>query len=384
VAAPPTPLISTHASPFPDINELLDRIAAQSHFEERYDLKDRIFQGRMGEIWHAFDRLLGREVAVKLARPDRADSRELRGQFLKEAKAGSRLLHPNILPVFDLGVNRQRAAYFTMRFVQGASLRKSLDALATACNANLVSLPLVSLVEMFNRACQGIDFAHQRGVLHLDLKPDNILVSAFSEVFVIDWGLARVDDQDDSDRLIDLYHGQDSENLSSITATGMMVPGGNRAIGTPGYMAPEQAQGAFRSYGPATDVFGLGGILYYILYGTPPTAPRGTDPVALLNALSQPQRAGKLRLGLLPRGVRINPKTHASIRDLERICLKTLERDPSQRYASVNDLIIELNEWLSQMPRDGSSLKEDNLPSGKKEVHRTGFFSTIRRWWQNR
>jgi serine/threonine-protein kinase len=328
----------------PPVEVLLDRIAAQSHFEERYTLRERVFGGGMGEVWSAVDQILGREVAVKVARSDRADDALLRGQFIKEARVGGRLLHPNVLPVFDLGVTRDRRAYFTMRLVRGASLAASLDAVATGCATNLVDFPLRPVVAAFVRACRGVDFAHENGILHLDLKPHNILVSGFQEVFVIDWGLARVDDVDDTERLLDLYHELDSDGDFS-GATGA---GGGRIVGTPGYMAPEQATGKVELFGPATDVFGLGGVLYYILYSTPPlraaSGPR--DFAAALEASHQPQRRGRLREGILPRGRRVPEPLRASLDALEGICLRALERDPARRYRRVEDMIIDLNEWL--------------------------------------
>ncbi len=335
------------------IDALLDRIAAQSHFEERYELGEQVFGGGMGEVWRAFDRVLRRTVAIKMARAGGEATPALRGQFLKEAHVGGRLLHPNVLPVFDLGVNRRRQIYFTMRFVQGASLRRSLDAVATACATNLVAFPLVRLVEVFVQACRGIDFAHQHGVVHLDLKPDNVLVSGFNEVFVIDWGLARVDDRDDMSRLIDLYHGQGGRAVDSATRE-VIGPGGGVVVGTPGYMAPEQAHGESARFGPATDVYGLGGILYHLLYGRPPNQPEDqADLAAVLQVIEQPPRRGCLCQGILPKGRRVRPDVLAALDALEQLGLKALARDPRERFASADDLIIEVNEWLADVRRKG-------------------------------
>jgi serine/threonine-protein kinase len=336
LSVPPVPAPPRRVLP---IDTLLDHIAQQSHFEERYDLKECVFTGGMGEVWRAYDRLLGREVAIKLTRPEFADNTFARAQFVKEAHVAGRLLHPNVLPVFDLGVNRQRRTYFTMRFVSGASLRSSLDAVALACATNLVEFPLQRVVVAFLRACHGVDFAHQHGVLHLDLKPDNVLVSGFHEVFVIDWGLARVENDSDSERLLDLFSVADT----------VVDQDRVRIIGTPGYMAPEQARGEFNSFRPATDVFGLGGILYHILHGAPPYRPADArDPRHVLQAAMEPQKIGKIRYGILPRGERIRPQVRDALEALETICIKALQRDPGQRYPCVEDLIIDLNEWLGQ------------------------------------
>jgi serine/threonine-protein kinase len=335
------------------VDDLLERIAAQSHFEERYELGTQLFAGGMGEVWQAFDRVLCRTVAVKLARPEHADTPALRGQFLKEARVGGRLLHPNVLAVFDLGVNRRRQIYFTMRFVEGASLRRSLEAVTTASATNLVAFPLVRLVDVFLRACQGVDFAHQHGVIHLDLKPDNVLVSGFNEVFVIDWGLARVDDQDDTERLIDLYQGQEREILDYCTRE-VVAPSGGVVVGTPGYMAPEQFQGKTAQFGPRTDVYGLGGILYYLLYGRPPNQPEGgADLAAMMEEMQRPPRRGRLCPGILPKGRRVRAEVLAAVDVLEQVCLKALARNSGERFRSAEELIIEVNEWLADVRRKG-------------------------------
>jgi serine/threonine-protein kinase len=297
----------------------------------------------MGTVCSAFDRILRREVAVKLMQLAAAGTPAGRGQFLKEARVAGRLLHPNVLPVFDMGVNRRGEMYYTMRLVRGASLRRSLDAVGTGCATNLVSFPLAKVVGAFVRACQGIDFAHQNHILHLDLKPDNVLVSGFDEVFVIDWGLARVDDEDDTERLIDLYRDRVLDEASTgVFAAGEVGP----VVGTLAYMAPEQGRGDYRAFSPATDVYGLGGILYYVLYDGPPNGRPGADFSEMVAAVEREKRPGKLREGILARGERVRQETRSALAELERICLKALAVRPAERFPSAEDLIIELNEWL--------------------------------------
>jgi len=341
VPPPPPP------PPRAPVESLLDRLAAQSTFEERYEVLGPVHRGGMGEIWRAKDRLIGREVAIKVAQAGLADNTAGREQFLKETRIGGRLLHPNVLPVFDVGVTRDRRLYFTMRFVNGESLRRSLDAVATACSTQLVEFPLTKVVDAFTRVCAGVDFAHQNRVIHLDLKPDNVLVSGFSEVFVIDWGLARVDGLDDLAQLYELYGGDDGDDSTRCGYN----EGGRRVIGTPGFMAPEQVEGDPKKFGQPTDVFGLGGILYYMLYGSAPCRPTGmTDFVEILKATMAPQRMGRLREGILPRGQRIAKERAELVASLERIALKCLERDATQRYLRVEDLIVELNETVNRKP----------------------------------
>jgi serine/threonine-protein kinase len=324
----------------------LQRIAAQSHFEERYVLGDLLDQGGMGMIFRAFDKILRRDVAVKMMHHATAtcfDATAVRGQFLKEARVGGRLLHPNLLAVFDLGVDRSGNIYYTMRLVDGASLQTCLDAVGKGVNARLVAYPLCRLVEALAGACRGVDFAHQNGVLHLDLKPSNVLVSGFAEVFVIDWGLARVDDVDDTERLVDLYRPQSDPALTA-SHTGAF----GCVVGTPAYMAPEQFQGDARHFNAATDVYGLGGILHYMLYGTHPN--HGDRFGNWSEASARPKTRGKLRDGLLPRGQRVRPEVQRALDALEDICLKALQPGQQDRFASAEALVIELTEWLGNTP----------------------------------
>src|SRR5262249_29467268 len=158
--------------------------------------------------------------------------------------------------------------------------------------------------------------AHQNGVIHLDLKPHNILVSGFNEVFVIDWGLARVDEVDDTEELLDLYRER-SNSMNTSSNTGVF---GGRVVGTPGYMAPEQAAGDYRLFDVRTDVFGLGGVLYFALYGQAPN--QGNGIAEILAASSQSKRPGKLRQGILPRGQRVKKEVQDAIAALEAVCLK--------------------------------------------------------------
>jgi serine/threonine-protein kinase len=297
----------------------------------------------MGIVRRARDRILRRDVAIKMMKDQLAGSPEseaVRGQFLKEARVGGRLLHPNILSVFDLGVNREEKIYYTMRLVNGDSLQANLNALEMATASKLVPFPLRMIVQkLLVGICNGVDFAHQSGVLHLDLKPANILVSGFEEVFVIDWGLARVDDLDDSERLADLY--RDSAPPDTASATSLI---GGRVLGTPGYMAPEQSIGDMLKLNEGTDVYGIGGILHFILYGAPPNW-YGRPPATAAQAGLRPEQ--KLRPAILPRGHRILPQVQASLTHLRAICQQALEVDPTRRFRTVEALLVDLNEWLA-------------------------------------
>jgi serine/threonine protein kinase len=338
---------SDEASPPQDdttkVVRLLQQIASQSHFEERYVIRGLLASGGMGEIFRAYDRIIRREVAIKMM-PEGSDRHwagaAIQGQFLKEARIGGRLLHPHILAVFDLGVNRSGRIYYTMRLVDGASLQDSLEYLEKGVLTNLIAYPLRKIVRALVGACRGVDYAHQNRVIHLDLKPQNIMMSGFREVFVIDWGLARIDEVDDTEQIVDLYRG--TPNSDNTAFTYVRGP----TVGTPAYMAPEQARGDSRSCDPTTDVYGLGGILYFILYGTPPN--RGQNAIERLASSSDRKQRGQLRPGMLPRGERVTRSTLEAIEALEAIALRALEVEQHKRYPAVEQLIIDLNDWLSR------------------------------------
>lgn len=311
--------------------DLFARIASQSHFEDRYELRGELARGGMGVIHRAYDRVLRRPVAIKMRkqRLGGGDDLALRGQFLREARVGGRLLHPNVIPVFDLGVNQVGQIYYTMRLVDGVSLKACLDALSSGVATKFIDFPLCRVVEAFVGICRGVDYAHDNRILHLDLKPQNVLVSGFSEVFVIDWGLAREEGAEDEDNVPHIYQGA----VQAESDAGTQVGGGG--IGTPEYMAPEQRTGDPARYSPATDVYALGGILRFILCGEPPNVGgAGVHP-------NPP-----LRPGIVPKGRQLPKEHRVAVAELSAVCLRALESAPSNRYADVDEMIAELTHWL--------------------------------------
>lgn len=207
---------------------------------ERYELMKPLGAGGMGEVYLAHDRTLDRQVALKFARRKIIQERALREALLREALTAARLVHPNIPPIHDLGIDGSGRFFYAMRLIRGRSLRNLLD----ARRDEEWSLP--RLIALFQQACLAIDYAHTRDVVHLDLKPANIMVGEFGELYVVDWGL--------STHLVQTkLRARDSKPRHDIQ-------------GTPSYMSPEQARGV-RRLTPASDVFSLGVILYEIATG---------------------------------------------------------------------------------------------------------------------
>lgn len=197
-----------------------------------YELRGSIAQGGMGSVWRVFDRRLEREVALKVLHIDDPDG-EVAARMEREARVLARLEHPNVVPVYDAGHLADGRPYYCMRLVEGQTLTNY----ATGAH------PLQQRLSVFQRVCDAVAFGHSRGVIHRDLKPDNIMLGAFGEVFVMDWGVAKV---------AGAWHTQ---------------PG--TVAGTPDFVAPEQLAGDFAGAGARADVFALGRILEFLIGNGP-------------------------------------------------------------------------------------------------------------------
>jgi eukaryotic-like serine/threonine-protein kinase len=276
-------------------------LGPSGHRLGKYELLEELGRGGMGVVHRALDLETGKVVALKRllhgsSSPE--DSRILR--FQDEARYVARLTHPNIIDVDESG-SIEGQPYLVMRYVKGTTLaRRLLDG----------PLPATEAATLLTPVCRAIDHAHARGVLHRDLKPSNLLIDGEGRPFVCDFGLAR---------RIDL--GADS----GLTATGAV-------LGTPGYMAPEQAASRRNDIGPPTDVYGLGAILYQMLTGRPPF--QGASPLDTLLMVLE-------RDPVLPRV--LNPRVDPN---LEMVALKCLQKDPSLRYPSAEALAHDLEAFL--------------------------------------
>jgi serine/threonine-protein kinase len=224
-----------------------------------------IARGGMGAVLRGYDPMLGRELAVKVLLESHRDHPELVQRFLEEAQIGGQLQHPGVVPVYELGRFEDDRPFFTMKLVKGQTLAELLAQRAT------LQEDLPRFLTIFEQICQTMAYAHARGVLHRDLKPSNIMVGAFGEVQVMDWGLAKVLPQIS---LADEPLPAQEERTSAIR-TARSGPGSDQSLagtilGTPAFMPPEQASGEVDQLDERADVFGLGAILCMILTGQPP------------------------------------------------------------------------------------------------------------------
>lgn len=236
----------------------------------RYVLGERIGRGGMGTVYVAHDAALGREVALKVL--DAALDEGAAARLRREARILARLEHPGIVPVHDVGTLADGRTFYTMKRVRGPRLDEHVRTLGAAS--------LAERLRLFERICEAVAFAHAHGVVHRDLKPENVMVGAFGEVLVLDWGIAKVRAESDvveaglGARDSGIGSPLPSSSSSSSSEAGPTLPG--MILGTPGYMAPEQARGESAAADERSDVYALGGVLRFLL-GTP--APRPLQSV---------------------------------------------------------------------------------------------------------
>src|SRR5881275_1927273 len=267
-----------------------------------YELLEEIGRGGQGVVFRARQKSLNRTVAVKVISLGQWASKAHLKRFRLEAEAAARLEHPGIVPIHEVG-ERDGSCYFSMKFVEGGQLDEVV---------RRARMSIRQAAELIAKVARTVHYAHQHGILHRDIKPGNILLDQKSEPHLTDFGLARL-----------------VESESTVTRT-------MEVLGTPSYMAPEQAVGNNAAISSATDVYGLGAVLYQLLIGQPPFA-GGTTYETI-----------KLLLDTEPRQPRLlNPKID---RDLSTICLKCLEKDSKRRYSSALALAEDLERWLKHQP----------------------------------
>jgi serine/threonine-protein kinase len=309
---------------------LISTVAYQPESRQRYTLSRLHAQGGIGQVWLARDGDLGRDVALKELRPERADHPAVWARFLEEAKITGQLEHPSIVPVYELAKRTEdQKPFYTMRFIKGRTLAEAIKTYHRRREADEAGpLELRELLSDFGSVCQAVAYAHSRRVLHRDLKPQNVVLGDFGEVIVLDWGLAKV-------------LGQAEGPVSLLPVA--VAPEGSRdetvqgqVLGTPAYMPPEQAEGRLDLLDQRSDVYGLGAILYEMLTGGPPLAGEDTEAV-LRQVVQESPVAPRQRVAATPAA-------------LEAVCLKALAKRPEERYGSAKELAAEVQRFLADEP----------------------------------
>lgn len=298
---------------------------------ERYQLDRLHAAGGIGEIWLARDNDLDRDVALKRLRASKSGSNIARMRFLREARLTGRLDHPGVVPVYEVCLDRKTGLpYYTMRFLKGRSLTEAVKQYHTRREAGGANTrELITLLNAFVIVCNTVAYAHSKGIIHRDLKSDNVLLGDFGEVVVVDWGLAKEVERDGT-----ALRGIEIDSAALESSDPVTTIAGH-ILGTPAYMAPEQASGRVDLIGPATDVYGLCAILYEILCGRPPFL--GSNLSDLL------------------RRVREEPSIPPSEvvpevpEPLEEICLRGLSKSPARRQRSADELARSVQRWLGDL-----------------------------------
>jgi serine/threonine-protein kinase len=292
--------------------------------EERYTFTSIHAAGGIGRIWLARDKQLDRDVAIKELLPENAGDVTTVARFMREARLTGQLEHPSIVPVYELA-SREDAYFYAMKFVHGRTLTAAARSYHVKRKEGQPDpLEFAALLTAFAAVCNAVAYAHSRGVLHRDLKGDNVILGDFGEVIVLDWGLAKVMGQTDDSETEQAQLPSENAQDAGLTLQGEIV-------GTPAYMAPEQAEGRLNEIDRRTDVFGLGAIFYEILTGVPPFV--GSNSLEVLKRAIRGDPA-------LPHD--LWPEVPAGLQD---ICLKAMAKRPQERYSSAIDLAQDVLRW---------------------------------------
>jgi len=318
---------------------LLERLRMTSEGGARYEVLEEIARGGMGAILRVRQDELDRDLAMKVMLGGEsimdADARIL-ARFLDEAVVTGKLEHPGVVPVHELGLDGKGRVFFTMKLVRGSDLAEIFERVSTGAEGWTQTRAIGVLL----KACEALAYAHEKGVIHRDLKPSNIMVGRFGEVYVMDWGLAKVQDSQEENAGGDVELAEVLKTLRKDTAhlspdSPLMTRAGD-VVGTPAYMPPEQALGKHEELGPRSDIYSMGAILYHLLAGRMPYARQGRLPAAhailaaLLSGEPQPLHEANSALPV----------------ELTAICERAMARTPARRYPTMVALADDLRAYL--------------------------------------
>jgi len=308
--------------------------------EARLEIESRAASGGMGTIDVAVDRALDRRIAVKTLHTHLRSSDAAVRMFLREARLTGLLDHPHIVPVYDIGERQIDQLYFSMKLVEGQTLS---DVIRAIPRGPLETTTLYALLDVLTKVCDALAFAHSRGVLHCDIKPANVMVGEFGQVYLMDWGIARLVSADSSPESQPSLQAAPEQDASATD---------NSIIGTPCYMSPEQARGDRAKLDARSDVFLLGSVLYEILTRRPPYSSSDraeTLSLAANGSFPAPRKVAK-EGGLPP--------------ELERIVLRAMAKSPDARYPSV----VALRDDLLRFMRGGGDFPRRTFHAGETIV----------------
>lgn len=361
------------------LDEVASRVLTDDVRGRKYKLGDMVAEGGMGTILSAWDRNLRRHIAMKVLLRAKRSRKDHVLRFIEEAQVTSQLEHPSIIPVHELAVNDEGDVFYTMKFLKGRTLGDILRSIREGDRETIDAFPLSHLLTVLQKTCDAIAFAHSKHVIHRDVKPDNIMVGDYGEVQVMDWGLAKVligtesptspdetQTTPEDASITDRAPAAEAPNppamqfaidsVRSDAGADVLNTVNGAIMGTPGYMAPEQAKGKTEELDERADIYALGAILYAILTLRPPV--QGSDLTDFITqvtsgAITSPTEYGRKTARQTPVGKA--PKTNGDgptpedkplshlpggqvPESLSAVAMKALSLDPAQRYQDVKEL----------------------------------------------
>jgi serine/threonine protein kinase/Leucine-rich repeat (LRR) protein len=355
-----------------------------------YTLESVVATGGMGAVLKAQDNNLARTVALKVMLNSAEATDQAVYSFVAEAQITGQLEHPNIVPLHDIGVAADGTIYYTMKLIEGRTLRDILKDIRDGNAETIQRFPLDKLLTIFQKVCDGIAYAHSRRVIHRDLKPDNVMVGAFGEVLILDWGLAKVlpePGQADTEE----HGGEFSGPLPGASGADAMATMAGQVKGTPNYMAPEQAEGRVADIDTRSDIYALGGILYCILTMQPPITGGTLDEilskVTAVDAKSESGASPAIIAPALYNDMEVQnptgmPAPHCPggrvPEALSAVVMKCLSRAREARYQTIEELQADIHAFQSgyaTRAQDANFITVLKLmmQRNKKEVFMAGF-----------
>ena len=293
----------------------------------RYEVVAEQGRGGFATVWRAIDPKLGREVALKQLNENLARRADLRNRFLIEARIAARLEHPGIVPVHDMGRQEDGRPYYTMKLVRGETLAVAINRMFEEHTDDVYrSVDFRRLLNSFVAVCRTMEYAHSNGVLHRDLKPQNIVVGRYGETIILDWGLAKI---------VGESSDEDSAGFDELD-TDVDATQAGEIKGTPAFMSPEQAGGLTDEVDERSDIYALGVILYVLLTGKLPFRGNRTDDVLRQVVAAEP--------------IPVSSLSSAVPKPLEAVCDKAMRKKADDRYQSVAELTADVERYLNDEP----------------------------------
>ena len=339
----------------------------------RFKLVRKLGEGGIGNVWLARDRKLNRNVAIKELRPEALESEKSWIRFHREAEITGHLEHPNVVPLYQYGVDQVSGEpFYAMRFVGKRTLEDAIEEhYDKVAVGESDPLALHRLLSIFLDICQAIAYAHSRGVIHRDLKPENVALDNFGQVIVLDWGLAKV--IEDSELAIKMSQ---FKNMTDSTLSRTMH---GDVVGTPLFMSPEQAAGSLNQVNERTDIYGLGAILFSILTGDAPHSKNASaaapDVEAILKVISEAEAPSA------------TAHSQCVPTELDRICTKAMARKQHMRFETVQELANSVESWIAgqsgkqaayeALRMEGRELRADLQSSVQNLEQNVRFASTL-------